>query len=61
MMGFKPQGENLSLIMVGAGKGKNAARYIIETRMDEMIKKLNIDKNRIHNWGIPSPLLGMSR
>ena len=26
-MGFEPQGENLSLIMVGAGKGKNAGRY----------------------------------
>ena len=28
-MGFGPQGENLSLIMVGAGKGKgkNAGRY----------------------------------
>ena len=46
-MGFEPLGENLSLIMVEAGKGKNAGRYIIETRMDEMIKELNIDKNRI--------------
>ena len=47
-MGFEPQGENLSLIMVEAGsKGKNTGRYIIETRMDELIKELNIDKNRI--------------
>ena len=46
-MGFEPQGENLSLIMVEAGKGKNAGRYIIETRMDELIKELNIDKKRI--------------
>ena len=46
-MGFEPQGENLSLIMVEAGKGKNAGRYIIETRMDELIEELNIDKNRI--------------
>ena len=46
-MGFEPQGENLSLIMVEAGKGKNAGRYIIETRMDELIKELNIDENRI--------------
>ena len=49
-MGFKPQGENLSLIMVKAGKaskGKNTQRYIIETRMDELIKELNIDKSRI--------------
>ena len=49
-MGFEPQGENLTLIMVEAGKadkGKNTGRYIIETRMDELIKELNIDKNRI--------------
>jgi hypothetical protein len=46
-MGFEPQGENLSLIMVEAGKGKNTGRYIIETRMDELIKELNIDKDRI--------------
>ena len=46
-MGFEPQGENLSLIMVETGKGKNTGRYIIETRMDELIKELNIDKNRI--------------
>ena len=35
-MGFEPQGENLSLIMVEAGKKKNAGRYIIEARMDEL-------------------------
>ena len=46
-MGFEPQGENLSLVMVEAGKGKNAGRYIIETRMDNLIKELNIDSNRI--------------
>ena len=46
-MGFEPQGENLSLIMVEAGKGKNSGHYIVETRMDELIKELNIDKNRI--------------
>ena len=49
-MGFEPQGENLSLIMVEAGTkaGKgNTGRYIIETRMDELIKELNIDRNRI--------------
>ena len=33
-MGFEPQGENLSLITVEAGKGKNSGRYIIETRID---------------------------
>ena len=46
-MGFEPQGENLSLIMVETGKGKNTGRYIIETRMDDLFKELNIDKNRI--------------
>ena len=46
-MGFEPQGENLSLIMVETGKGKNTGRYIIETRMDELIKELNIDKSQI--------------
>ena len=40
-MRFEPQGENLSLIMVEVGKGKNAGRYIIETRMDELIKELS--------------------
>ncbi|KAF8803107.1 hypothetical protein BYT27DRAFT_7073408, partial [Phlegmacium glaucopus] len=42
-MGFEPQGENLSLIMVETGKGRNQGRYIIETRMDELIQELNID------------------
>ncbi|KAF8799326.1 hypothetical protein BYT27DRAFT_7005807, partial [Phlegmacium glaucopus] len=42
-MGFEPQGENLSLIMVDTSKGGNQGRYIIETRMDELIEKLNID------------------
>ena len=46
-MGFEPRGENLSLIMVESRKGKNAGRYLIETRIDKMIKELNIDKNRI--------------
>ena len=49
-MGFEPQGENLSLIMVEAGKtskGKNTGRYIFETRMNKFTKELNIDENRI--------------
>ena len=33
--------------MVEAGKGKNTGRYVIETRIEELIKELNIDKNRI--------------
>ena len=31
-MGFEPQGENLSLIMVEGGKEENKVRYIIEIR-----------------------------
>ena len=46
-MGFEPQGENLSLIMVEGGKGENKGRYIIENRIDALIDELNIDKNRI--------------
>jgi hypothetical protein len=50
-MGFEPQGENLSLIMVEAGKaseGKDTeGRHIIETRIDKLIQELNIDKDRI--------------
>ena len=46
-MGFEPQGENLSLIMVETGKGKNKGRYIIENRIDELIDELNVDINRI--------------
>ena len=45
-MGFEPQGENLSLIMVDR-IGDNKGRYVVETRMDELIKQLSIDKNRI--------------
>ena len=46
-MGFEPQGENLSLIMVEGGKGENKGRYIIEKRIDELIEELNVDKKRI--------------
>ena len=46
-MGFEPQGENLSLIMVEGGKGENKGRYIIENRIDALIDELNIDKNRV--------------
>ena len=46
-IGFEPQGENLSLIMLEGGIGENKGRYIIENRIDEMIDELNIDKNRI--------------
>ena len=46
-MGFEPQGENLSLIMVETGKGENKGRFIIENRIDAFIEELNIDRNRI--------------
>ena len=46
-MGFEPQGENLSLIMVEGGKGENKGRYIIKNRIDALIDELNIDRNRI--------------
>ena len=46
-MGFEPQGENLSLIMVEGGKGENKGRYIIENRIDTLIDELNIDRNRV--------------
>ena len=46
-MGVELQGDNLSLIMVETGKEKNAGRYVIDTRIDELIKELNIDQNRI--------------
>ena len=46
-MGFEPQGENLSLIMVEGGQGEKNGRYIIENRIDELIEELNVDKNRI--------------
>ena len=46
-MGFEPQGENLSLIMIEGGKVENKGRYIIENRIDAMIDELNIDRNRI--------------
>ena len=60
-MGFEPQGENLSLIMVEGGKGENKERYVIENRIDALIDELNIDRNRItgvsrksesFNWNI---------
>ena len=46
-MGFEPQGENLSLIMVETGKGENKGRYVIKNRIDALIDELNIDKTRI--------------
>ena len=46
-MGFEPQGENLSLIMVEGGKGENKGRYIIENRIDELIEELKIGRAHV--------------
>ena len=46
-MGFEPQGENLSLIMLEGGKGKNKGRYIVENRIDALIEELSIDRKRV--------------
>ena len=45
-MGFEPQGENLLVIMVQTGKETQDATSS-KIRMGELIKELNIDKNRI--------------
>jgi hypothetical protein len=45
-LGFEPEGEILSLVMVEVG-GENEGHYVIDTRMDELIKEFNIDKNWI--------------
>ena len=45
-MGFEPQGENLLVIMVQTGK-ETQDDTSSKIRMDELIKELNIDKNRI--------------
>ena len=44
---FEPRGENLLLIMVVDGKAderKNTGRYIIESRINNLINELNVDK-----------------
>ena len=45
---FMPEfeGDNLSLIMLEV-EGENTGHYVIETRMDKLIKDLNINKNQI--------------
>ena len=46
---FMPEfeGDNLSLIMLEV-EGENTGHYVIETRMDKLIKDLNINKNQIN-------------
>ena len=44
-MGFKPQGMNLSLIMIDP-RDKDG-RYLVETRLEKLVEELHIDKNKI--------------
>ena len=44
-MGFEPKGTNLSLVMID--KDDKARRHLAETRLDELVKELNLDKSRI--------------
>jgi hypothetical protein len=43
-MGFKPQGINLPLIMIDPN---DKDHYLVETRLDELVEKLHIDKTKI--------------
>ena len=43
-MGFRPQGENLSLIMADAGK---KGHYVVESRLDTLLEELHLDETRI--------------
>jgi hypothetical protein len=46
-MGFepKPEGINLSLVMID--KDERDGRHLAETRLDELLKELHIDKSRV--------------
>ena len=46
-MGFKPQGMNLSMIMVD--QNDKDARYLVETRLDKLVEELHIDKTKIQD------------
>jgi hypothetical protein len=43
-MGFRPQGENLSLIMADTEK---KGRYVVESRLDTLLEELHLDVTRI--------------
>jgi hypothetical protein len=43
-MGFRPQGENLSLIMADTGK---KGRFVVEARLDTLLEEMNLDETRI--------------
>ena len=44
-MGFRPLGTNLSLIMLD--ENKKDKRHLVETRLDELLKDLHVDKTKI--------------
>jgi hypothetical protein len=44
-MGFRSHGTNLPLIMVDARD--KAGRYLVETRLDDLVEELHIDKTKI--------------
>ena len=44
-MGFEPKGINLSLVMID--KDDKDGRHLAETRLDELVKELHIDKSRV--------------
>ena len=46
-MGFRSQGANLPLIMVD--ESKKDMRHLVETRLDELLKELHVDKNKIED------------
>jgi hypothetical protein len=46
-MGFKPQGMNLSLIMVDPSD--KDGRYLVEIRLDKLVEELHIDKAKIQD------------
>jgi hypothetical protein len=44
-MGFEPKGMNLSLVMID--KDDKYGRHLAETRLDELVNELHIDKSRV--------------
>jgi hypothetical protein len=46
-MGFKPQGMNLSLIMIDPND--KDGRYLVESRLENLIDELHIDKTKIRD------------
>jgi hypothetical protein len=44
-MGFEPKGVNLSLVMID--KDDKDGRHLAETRLDELVKELHVDKSRV--------------